>query len=55
MRSSRTAAVMEPEMAEKLLGMVQGHLVAWPYDWLAREQETGNFLYSIDQLAPIEI
>jgi phospholipase D1/2 len=53
-RSSKTA-VMEPELAEKLLTMIQGHLVIWPHDWLAKEQETGNWLYSIDQLAPLEI
>jgi phospholipase D1/2 len=55
-RSSKTANnVMEPELAEKLLTMIQGHLVIWPHDWLAKEQETGNWLYSIDQLAPLEI
>ncbi|KAI5805847.1 hypothetical protein EDC01DRAFT_268193 [Geopyxis carbonaria] len=56
-RSSRTATgtVMDLELAEKLLGMVQGHLVLWPHDWLSKEQETGNWLYNIDQLAPIEI
>ncbi|KAA8905998.1 hypothetical protein FN846DRAFT_919255 [Sphaerosporella brunnea] len=54
-RSSKPANVLEPEMAEKLLGMIQGHLVIWPHDWLAKEQETGNWLYSIDQLAPLEI
>lgn len=47
--------IMEKEPAEKLLGMIQGHLVMWPYDWLVREQDAGNWLYSIDQLAPIEI
>jgi len=41
--------------AEELLSMVQGHLVTWPYDWLAREEQGGNWLYSIDGLAPLEI
>ncbi|KAL9610873.1 MAG: hypothetical protein Q9167_004447 [Letrouitia subvulpina] len=41
--------------AEELMGMVQGHLVTWPYDWLAREESGGNWLYSIDGLAPLEI
>lgn len=54
-RSSKSGNVLEPEVAEKLLNMVQGHLVLWPYDWLAKEQDAGNWLYSIDQLAPIEI
>lgn len=41
--------------AEHLLHMVQGHLVMWPYDWLAKEEQGGNWLYSIDGLAPLEI
>ena len=41
--------------AEELMQMVQGHLVLWPYDWLAREEQGGNWLYSIDGLAPLEI
>lgn len=41
--------------AEELLGLVQGHLVVWPYNWLEREVENGNWLYSIDTLAPLEI
>lgn len=35
--------------------MVQGHLVTWPYDWLEKEEQGGNWLYSIDGLAPLEI
>ncbi|KAF8244496.1 phospholipase D [Wilcoxina mikolae CBS 423.85] len=54
-RSSKSGDVMEPDRAESTLSMIQGHLVQWPYDWLVREQEAGNWLYSIDQLAPIEI
>ena len=41
--------------ADELMRMVQGHLVTWPYDWLAREEQGGNWLYSIDGLAPLEI
>ena len=41
--------------ADELMQMVQGHLVLWPYDWLAREEQGGNWLYSIDGLAPLEI
>ena len=41
--------------ADELMRMVQGHLVLWPYDWLAREEQGGNWLYSIDGLAPLEI
>ncbi|KAI9813576.1 MAG: Phospholipase D1 [Pycnora praestabilis] len=41
--------------ANDLMKMTQGHLVQWPYDWLAREEQGGNWLYSIDQIAPLEI
>ena len=41
--------------AEELLKNIQGNLVLWPYDWLAKEDETGNWLYTVDQLAPLEI
>ncbi|KAL8970396.1 MAG: hypothetical protein Q9197_003829 [Variospora fuerteventurae] len=47
--------LMSKESAEELMGMVQGHLVVWPYDWLVREEQGGNWLYSIDGLAPLEI
>ena len=54
-RGGKTTSAIEPEIAENLMGMIQGHLVMFPYDFLAKEQETGNWLYNIDQLAPIEI
>ena len=41
--------------ADDLMRMVQGHLVLWPYDWLEKEEQGGNWLYSIDGLAPLEI
>ncbi|KAL8939586.1 MAG: hypothetical protein Q9211_002676 [Gyalolechia sp. 1 TL-2023] len=47
--------LMSKSKAEELMGMVQGHLVVWPYDWLMREEQGGNWLYSIDGLAPLEI
>jgi phospholipase D1/2 len=47
--------VMGKGEAEELLKLVQGHLVLWPYDWLEKEERGGNWLYSIDQLAPLEI
>ncbi|KAG0127512.1 hypothetical protein HOY82DRAFT_490412 [Tuber indicum] len=47
--------LLEKGVAEQLLDMTQGHLVVWPHEWLSREEEGGNWLYSIDQLAPIEI
>ncbi|KAI9755279.1 MAG: hypothetical protein M4579_004344 [Chaenotheca gracillima] len=59
-RSSRrefhaSSDIMSTVDAEYLLKMVQGHLVVWPYDWLLKEEDGGNWLYSIDQLAPLEI
>ncbi|KAL8707251.1 MAG: hypothetical protein Q9220_007694 [cf. Caloplaca sp. 1 TL-2023] len=59
-RSSRRAFrasddLMSNADAENLMGMVQGHLVVWPYDWLVHEEQGGNWLYSIDMLAPLEI
>ncbi|MCJ1454912.1 Phospholipase D1 [Mycoblastus sanguinarius] len=47
--------IMSSADAEELMHMVQGHLVTWPYDWLAKEEQGGNWLYSIDGLAPLEI
>ncbi|KAF3932217.1 hypothetical protein ABW20_dc0110131 [Dactylellina cionopaga] len=50
-----TDDVMDKDMAEDLLSLIQGHLVVWPYEWLITEAEGGNWLYSIDGLAPIEL
>ncbi|KAG9601601.1 phospholipase D, partial [Aureobasidium melanogenum] len=47
--------ILTKEEAESLLKLVQGHLVTFPYDWLEREEKGGNWLYNIDQLAPLEI
>ena len=47
--------IMGKGEAENMMHLVQGHLVLWPYDWLAREEQGGNWLYSIDGLAPLEI
>lgn len=41
--------------AEDLMKMTQGPLVVWPYEWLLKEEQGGNWLYSIDGLAPLEI
>ncbi|KAJ9643477.1 Phospholipase D1 [Coniosporium tulheliwenetii] len=41
--------------AETLLGLVQGNLVVWPYDWLEKEERGGGWMYAVDQLAPLEI
>lgn len=47
--------ILEKDEAEDLLNLTQGTLVVFPYDWLEKEERGGNWLYSIDQLAPLEI
>ncbi|KAB8236737.1 phospholipase D [Aspergillus alliaceus] len=47
--------VMDKQRAEDLLNQVQGHLILWPYDWLEKEEQGGNWLYTLDQLSPLEI
>ncbi|KAF2791254.1 phospholipase D [Melanomma pulvis-pyrius CBS 109.77] len=47
--------LLEKEDAKKLLELVQGHLVVWPYDWLEKEEKDGGWLYTVDQIAPLEI
>ena len=41
--------------AEELLNLVQGHLVVFPYDWLMKVEEGGNWLFPFDQISPLEI
>ncbi|KAK3080566.1 hypothetical protein LTS18_000197, partial [Coniosporium uncinatum] len=41
--------------AEAAMSLVQGHLVLWPYDWLEKEERNAGWLFSVDQLAPLEI
>ena len=40
---------------EELLSLVQGHLVVFPYDWLIKEELNSNWLYQVDQVAPLQI
>ena len=47
--------LLDKHDAEELLKLVQGHLVVWPYDWLCEADEKGQFVYAVDQLAPLEI
>ncbi|PYH76061.1 phospholipase D [Aspergillus uvarum CBS 121591] len=47
--------VMDKQRAEDLLNQVQGHLILWPYDWLEKEEQGGNWLYTLDQISPLEI
>jgi phospholipase D1/2 len=48
-------SMLDKEDARKLLELVQGHLVSWPYDWLENEERGGGWLYNVDQIAPLEI
>ncbi|KAF2832650.1 phospholipase D [Ophiobolus disseminans] len=48
-------AMLAKEDARTLLGLVQGHLVLWPYEWLETEEKGGGWLYNVDQIAPLEI
>lgn len=41
--------------AEDLLQMMQGVLVQFPYDWLCVEESNGNWMYQVDQVAPLQI
>lgn len=52
--SDDNALLSKPD-AEELLGLVQGHLIQWPYDWLEKEESGGGWLYAVDQIAPLEI
>ncbi|RMJ25253.1 Phospholipase D1 [Aspergillus sp. HF37] len=50
-----TDEVMDTQRAEELLTKVQGNLILWPYDWLEKEEQGGNWLYTLDQISPLEI
>jgi len=47
--------LLSKEDAEELLSLVQGHLVVFPYDWLVKEEFNSNWLYQVDQVAPLQI
>lgn len=40
---------------EELLALIQGNLVNFPYDWLVKEELNSNWLYQVDQVAPLQI
>ncbi|KAL2162413.1 hypothetical protein VTH06DRAFT_7326 [Thermothelomyces fergusii] len=59
-RSSRprfcaTEEVLSRAEAEELLMLTQGPLVQFPYDWLVVEETNGNWLFQVDQVAPLAI
>lgn len=41
--------------AEELLSLVQGNIVNFPYNWLQKEEINSNWLYQVDQVAPLQI
>ncbi|EFX04791.1 phospholipase d1 [Grosmannia clavigera kw1407] len=53
--SGNAKELLSKEDAETLLQLVQGHLVQFPYDWLSVEESNGNWLYQVDQVAPLQI
>ena len=59
-RSSRRGFSATEDMlsrleAEELLNLTQGTLVQFPYDWLVVEETNGNWLFQVDQVAPLQI
>lgn len=58
-KSSRHRPQMEDvltrEQREGLCGLIQGHLVVFPYHWLAGAEEKGDWLTLVDQAAPLQI
>ncbi|CAK7204562.1 Phospholipase D1 [Sporothrix eucalyptigena] len=50
-----TEDLLSKSDAEDLLKMMQGVLVQFPYDWLIVEENNGNWMYQVDQVAPLQI
>lgn len=47
--------IFDRDTSQRLLEEIQGHLVLFPVDWLARELEGGNWFFNTDRIPPIEI
>jgi phospholipase D1/2 len=54
-RFSAADEVLSRGEAEELLLLTQGPLVQFPYDWLVVEETNGNWLFQVDQVAPLAI
>ncbi|KAK4240195.1 hypothetical protein C8A03DRAFT_31670 [Achaetomium macrosporum] len=54
-RFSATEELLSKAEAEELLNLTQGPLVQFPYDWLVVEEANGNWLFQVDQVAPLAI
>lgn len=47
--------VLSMEQRDGLCGLIQGHLVVFPYDWLVGAEQRGDWLTLVDQAAPLQI
>ncbi|AAS53442.2 AFR071Wp [Eremothecium gossypii ATCC 10895] len=47
--------IFDRHTARRLLERINGHLVIFPTDWLAKEVESKNWFYNADRLPPIDI
>jgi phospholipase D1/2 len=54
-RFSVAEELLSKAEAEELLNLTQGPLVQFPYDWLVVEEANGNWLFQVDQVAPLAI
>ncbi|KAL2198201.1 hypothetical protein P885DRAFT_34325 [Corynascus similis CBS 632.67] len=54
-RFSAAEEMLSKTEAEELLMLTQGPLVQFPYDWLVVEETNGNWLFQVDQVAPLAI
>lgn len=54
-RFNATEELLSRAEAEELLMLTQGPLVQFPYDWLVVEETNGNWLFQVDQVAPLAI
>ncbi|KAL1892169.1 Phospholipase D1 [Ceratocystis pirilliformis] len=53
--SQNPLEVLPQHDAEELLGLMQGPLVQFPYDWLLTEENKRNWGYQVDHVAPLQI
>ena len=52
---SPTDEVLGRDEAEEVMKLTQGTLVQFPYHWLVTEESNGNWLFQVDQVAPLQI
>ncbi|OBT52063.1 hypothetical protein VE04_08911 [Pseudogymnoascus sp. 24MN13] len=54
-RRGRGAGAGRRREALSMLELVQGNLVVFPTEWLKSEEHNSNWLYQVDQVAPLQI